>query len=209
MISAEPFGYTSWDQVTGYFDGDGSVGVEIVKFVLRLRIRYVDTWKQQAESIHSFLIRNGVKAASLTRDHKRSGATAYRVEVRVADEILKVAKEMLPRCVKKAEDLQITIDYLENRITGDEAVARFNAEILIGRRKGHVRKSAIPHTRSRGLRLWKLTNARKARSAYAVDVPDDITSMIKEDRASGLGHYSLARKYSLSESVIRRILGDP
>lgn len=30
--------YTSWEQVAGYFDGDGNVGVEVVKYVLKFKL---------------------------------------------------------------------------------------------------------------------------------------------------------------------------
>jgi len=117
---------------------------------------------------------------------------------------------MLPFCVKKAEDLQITIDYLEDRITADEAVRRFNAEIRVGRRKGHIRRSDLPLTRSEGIRRWKLMNAKKARAAYEVNVDDGTQENIREDHTRlGMGYIRLGRKYGYSQSVIRRILGRP
>ena len=35
--------YSAWEQVAGYFDGDGNVGLELVERVLRLKLRFVDT----------------------------------------------------------------------------------------------------------------------------------------------------------------------
>jgi len=89
---------------------------------------------------------------------------------------------MLPYVVKKKEDLQIAINYIEGRITGN--------------------------TRDEGLRLSKLENARKARAAYAVDVSNEIQERIKEDHSSGkLGQVRLSKKYGYSVSEIRRVLG--
>jgi ribosome-binding protein aMBF1 (putative translation factor) len=132
------------------------------------------------------------------------------VEIRTVDDLLEVAKAMYPFCVKKANDLQIAIDYLEDKVTGDVAIERFNAEVKSGRRSGYIRQSSIPYTRSEGIRLWRLSNARRARAAYAVNVPEDVITKIKQDRNSdGMGYYRLAKKYGYSESVIRRILGRP
>jgi hypothetical protein len=62
--------------VAGYFDGDGSVGVEIVRYVLRFRIRYVDTWKEQVDAIRDFLLRTGLDVPPLLRDNKNDPKSA-------------------------------------------------------------------------------------------------------------------------------------
>jgi len=203
-------GYSSWRQVSGYFDGDGSVSLEIVRYVLRFRVRFVDTWRPQVVSIRLFLIQHGITPTGVNQDNKKDRLAPYRVEVGAAGEVLKVAKKMLPFCLKKAEDLRITIDYLEGRITANEAVNRFNEEVRRGRRSGFIRESNVTYTRPEGLRLWQLENARKARAAHAVDVSSDIQNLIREDHnKSGLGFVRLSKKYGYSQSVIKRILRGP
>ena len=200
-------GYSSWRQVSGYFDGDGSVSLEVVKYVLRFRVRFADTWKPQMDSIRSFLIRHGIRATGVNRDNAKDPLPAYRVEVGAVGSVLEVARFMLPFCVKKAEDLGITIDYLEGRITADEAVAKFNEEVRRGRRSGFIRESSMPYKRAQGIRLKQLENARKARAAYAVYVSPDVRDKIREDHAKlKVGFISLSKKYGYSPSVIRRIL---
>jgi hypothetical protein len=199
--------YRTWEQVAGYFDGDGSVSLAVVKRVLRFRLRFVDRWKPQVEAIRAFMIQRGIRPTSVNRDNKNDPRSGYRVEVGSIVDVLSVAKSMLPFCMKKAADLAITIDYLEDKITGDEAVARFNEEVLSGRRSGIIRKSDQPFTRSVGLRASKLENAAKARRAYAVKVDQSTQEQIRSDHLEGkMGWYRLSRKYGLSVSVIRRIL---
>ena len=109
--------------------------------------------------------------------------------------------------VKKSEDLRITIEYLEGRITGNEAVAAFNDEVASGRRRGSHREAEIPYTREQGIRLSKLANAKKARAAYAVNVAIEIQDKIRDDHSKmKLGSIRLSKKYGYSQSVIRRIL---
>ena len=116
---------------------------------------------------------------------------------------------MFPLVVKKKEDLRIAIDYLEGKMSGNEAIAMFNIEVKTGRRRGKIRKETLPLTREEGLRLTKIENARKARAAYAVDVPPAVQERIKKEHSEGkLGHIRLSKKYGYSPSVIRRVLGE-
>jgi hypothetical protein len=142
------------------------------------------------------------------RDEKEVWQAAYRLDVSEVGSVLKTAKAMLRHCVKKKEDLRIAIDYLEGRITGNQAIRAFNAEVRIGRRRGQIREENLPYTREEGLRLSQLENARNARAAYAVNVSPDIQARIRADHhLLKLGHLRLSRKYGYSVSVIRRVLG--
>jgi len=115
-------------------------------------------------------------------------------------------RSLLPLCVKKHEDLRISLDYFENKTTGDEAVERYNFQISIGRRRG-IRKTAhLPYTREEGLGLYQKANARKARLAHRVQVPINIKRTIKRDRKRGMGVRSLERKYGYTHGVIERVI---
>ena len=194
--------------MAGYFDGDGNVGVEVVKYVLKFKLRFSDTWKAQVLTIKSFLNREGISTSALWHEISEGRRDAYRIEVSALAGVLKAAKAMLPFCVKKAEDLQILVDYLEGKLNGNQAIERFNEEVRTGRRSGYFREPTLPHTRMEGLRIKQLENARKARAAYAVDVSPGVQNQIKKDHAEEkLGQIRLSRKYGYTVSVIRRILG--
>ena len=202
--------YSSWRQVSGYFDGDGNVGVEIVKNVLRLRVRFIDTWRPQVEAIQTFLIGQRLRMTRIVVEKSAGRSDAYRLEISGMSSVLRASKAMLPYCVKKAEDLRIAIDYLENRITGDVAITRLNNEVLSGRRSGNLRNASLPLTRSQGTRKKQLENARMARLAHAVQVEETVQEQIRNDHSlAGLGIIRLSRKYGYSNSVIRRILRGP
>jgi hypothetical protein len=205
-----PAAYTSWSQLSGYFDGDGNVGLEVAKRVLRFKIRFVDTWRPQIDSIASFLAQQGIACGCVGKGDKRgTWQAAYRLDIVEVDSVLKTAKSMLMGTVKKRTELQAVIDYLEGRKTGNQILEVFNEAVKAGRRRGKVRFEDLPLTREEGLRLSQLENARDAREAYAVNVSAEIQSSIREDhRELGLGHILLSRKYGYSVSVIRRILGE-
>jgi hypothetical protein len=199
--------YSSWRQVSGYFDGDGNLGVEVVRYVLRMKIRFTDTWRPQVEAVRGFLLRRKLSVGEIGVETTEGRNDAYRVEIAKASDVLRAARAMLPYCAKKAEDLQIAVDYLENRVTGDQAVARLNNEVLSLRRAGIVRQVNLPLTRSQGIRTKELENARKARLAHAINVGEETQNQIRKDHVGGLGIIRLSKKYGYSQSVVRRILG--
>jgi len=203
--------YHSWRQVAGYFDGDGNVGLEVVKRALRFKLRYVDTWKPQIVSIAIFLERHDLRFSKIGRDEKTGNwQPAYRLDITEVKSVLTAARAMLRYTVKKRAELQIVIDYLEGRITGNTAIASFNAEVRSGRRRGKIRAEAVPYTRQDGLRLSKLENARKARATYAVHVSPEVQESIRKDhQVLKLGQMRLSKKYGYSLHVIRRVLGAP
>lgn len=141
--------YTSWKQVGGCFDGDGNVGLEVVEYVLRFRLRFSGTWLPQIETIKDFLYCNGIGTTRIQHEASVGHLDAFRIDVNAIEGVLIAARAMLPFCVKKAEDLRTMIDYLEGRITGNQAIERFNEEVRIGRRSGFTRALTLP---KRGLR---------------------------------------------------------
>jgi hypothetical protein len=202
--------YNTWGQIGGYFDGDGNVGLEAVRYVIRFKLRFSDTWEPQIKAVRSFLGSKNVTTTVISRERHLDKKDAYRIDVDSIAGVLKAAKAMLPYCVKKAEDLQIVVDYLEGRITGNKAIERFNQEVRMGRRSGYIREPTLPFTREEGIRLAQLENARKARSAYAVTIKDEVQQAIRSDRKElKLSQIRLSKKYGYTVSVIRRVLGAP
>jgi len=132
----------------------------------------------------------------------------YRLDVGEIQSTIKVIRSLLPFCVKKHADLQIALDYFDDRITGNKAIMLLDNLRAIGSRRGAVHVADLPFTRSEGLRLYKLTNAKKARDAHIVKVPREIRKQIKADHSKEkLSHVTLSKKYCYSVSVIRRVLG--
>lgn len=210
LREAGPGRYSSWKEVAGYFDGDGNVGLEVVTRVLRFRIRFVDTWRPQIEAVSALLVRQGLRCGSIGKGSTKGvWQAAYRLDVTEVRSVILAAKAMRRYAVKKREELGVVVDYLEERITGNQAIRDFNEGVKSGRRRGKIRFENVPYTRDEGLRLSQLGNARKAREAHAVDVPLAVQDDIRRDHSDRrVGHILLSRKYGYSVSVIRRILGE-
>src|SRR5271157_765829 len=99
--------YNSWEQVSGYFDGDGNVRVEIGTYVLRVGIRFADTWRPQLVSVRDFLLKQGITSVGVGTDKARLGnrRTAYRLDIGEANSVLALIRGMIGYCIKKKEDL--------------------------------------------------------------------------------------------------------
>ena len=118
--------------MSGYFDGDGNVGLEVVKRVLRIKIRFVDTWRPQIESVLKFLRSHRVRTGNVGRDVKGAWQPAYRLDITEVASVLKAARAMLRFTVKKNEDLKIAVEYLEGRMTGNEAIRASTKKSVLG-----------------------------------------------------------------------------
>jgi hypothetical protein len=206
--------YSSWRQVAGYFDGDGTLGISDTSnqpYKLGLNLIFVDQSKDQIGMIQRFLQRKGVITSNIL---KTSRGTAYMVAVSRFDSVLFCLKAMRPHLFKKAIEAQTGIDYYEGRIRGDELFKIFGEEVEAGRRERHDRKVAIhvPFTYPEGDALMKARRREK------------IIAVIEKSRAKvSRGDYDSIRRAhfvegrSLSElrqmhpqyarETIRRILG--
>lgn len=143
----------------------------------------------------------------LDQDRAGNRRPAYRLDVGETASVIMLVRALGSLCVKKSEDLKIALDYLEDRITGDEAASRFNDLIATGRRKGKRRMTMMPYTRRQGLRLHELTNAKRARDAHRVRVDPAVEEKIRNDHLKlGMGETTLSRKYGYTKGVLRRVL---
>jgi len=116
-------GYRDWRQVSGYFDGDGSVHVHYGKWTVRFKLSWSDSSRQQVSQIREFLTSHGIRPAPKLI----FALGAYTLVVGDQNEVLKAAREMLPFVYKKRAELQTIIDYRGDKITGSGVFERFKA----------------------------------------------------------------------------------
>jgi hypothetical protein len=143
--------YTTWCQIAGYFDGDGTVEFSIKGRRVHIRLAFDDNWKPFLEGIRSFLIEKGVVPGKVRQ--KEKSMTWHIVVSRIASVIL-MANEMLPFVVKKRRELQAAIEYLEGRMSGREFVEIMNEEVRQGQRTGKLRPYGPPYRRLKRRNAW-------------------------------------------------------
>ena len=155
LTEGRPF-YSSWTQTSGYFDGDGAVIPVAQYYNLLFHLTWADTYSPQLEQVKKFLDSEGLHPAKIA-----DGTTAYILSLNRQDEVLVAAKSMLPFAYKKWYDLQTAIQYLENRITGSEAMNRLNESVKARSRSAPIRHVHMPFFRNEGVFAGRALGARR------------------------------------------------
>jgi hypothetical protein len=132
--------YRAWTQVSGYFDGDGSVHLRTDSpVVLRFALVWVDNCYLQLLQLKTFLASRGIILGNVLQQ----GVGVFRLQISSPRFALFAAKQMSPFCFKKQPELTILREYYENKITGTEAISRINAVVIAGVRLGKIRPSVV------------------------------------------------------------------
>jgi hypothetical protein len=197
--------YTTWEQVAGYFDGDGSVLVYVRTYTIYFTVEWTDTSLPQLDQIKGFLRRNAVYTSPRINVQKGK-YTSYSLQVSFQDSILRLAKCLWKYSFKKRNELRAVINYLENKITANQAIEVFNQAVTEGTRAGIIRKVTIPYIRREGLRMARVEAGRKAGIARSTLSPEQIAE-VKHKRADlHKTIRELAAEYHVSTNVILRAL---
>ena len=200
--------YNSWKQIAAYFDGDGSVSTRVRVFTLSFSLEFSESYFPQLVQVRDFLTSEGIPTRTITTQRRRSGYSInYVLRVDTQREVLLVCKRLLPFSFKKNWDLQTTIDYLEDRITGEEAIRRFNVSIESGRREGLVRAVSMPFKKSEGIRMSALIGGRQSGTKRAKLNREQVELLRRHRDTSGETYAQLARLFGASSDVMRSALG--
>ena len=103
--------YESWEQVSGHFDGDGSLKVHAGVYSLTLEASWAGQDLEQLLGVKVFLGKQGVHG---NIGRYRSGPeTYYELGVPESGNLLLLLKKMLTHVIKKKSQIATAIDYLE------------------------------------------------------------------------------------------------
>ena len=206
--------YDSWRQIAGYFDGDGTIYFSDTSnqpYKLSISLVFVDQSLDQLRMLRDFLNLHGIRTSHVL---KRSDSIAYELAVSQFKSVKRALGRMTRFLCKKAIEAQAALDYYEGRITGDQLVSVFQAEVDAGRRERKVRTVvlSVPYKRPEGDRLMKLTRKGRPRDAFG---RSRAKLTLKDLRDLRIKHFDegkricdLAREYpQYARETIRRVLG--
>jgi hypothetical protein len=194
----EARGYTTWEQVAGYFDGDGSPKIHVGVFTLHVTVSWSDQDRELLEHIERFLSRGG--ASCRMGEFHRGSSTYYELSVTEGGNALLVLKAMLPFLDKKWSQVNAAVSYLEDRITGDAFIEVLNEAVLTKRRSSSLIVAKIPYRKLQG-RLM-----RKPRPECRVLKREEVIEAKQQRETLGLTFRELAKIYNVSDSTILRAL---
>ena len=204
--------YTSWKQVAGYFDGDGTIGfsdLSNVPFKLGLSLIFTDQSVEQIANIRTFLKKRGIKTSHVLK----TTTNAFIVAVSQYLSVKKTLRSMLPFLSKKRNEAKAALDYYASRISGNELIAIFQKEVEAGRRERRPhRQLDVPFLHRDGAFLMREVRRSRLRDALgrfrAKVTPEDFARIRERHFDHNTRIKDLMTKYpQYSKETIRRILG--
>lgn len=196
-------GYSGWCAVSSYFDGDGTVEIQVSKLTLRFKLSWADNWRNQLEQIKRFLEAQGIVCERVVY-----AKGAWHLVIGRIDSLRRAAAEMLQSgcSYKKRRELSALVSYYDNRLTGDRVIGEFNWCVREGIRSGFERTSRLPLTYKGAKRLQARLAGERARVVHQ-KVDPTLRSIIVDERVRlGLSVKKLALKHELSKTTISRVL---
>ena len=139
--------YRGWVGLAGYFDGDGTIEVNVRMFTVDIRLAFDENWKPHLDGIRTFLEAQGITCGAV---RKKDGFNTWHLVISQRASALLLARKLVRHAVKKRGELITAIAYMENEITAEEFVRRLNNFVRIGERTGKLRRAAPPFTLSEG-----------------------------------------------------------
>lgn len=198
--SQEERGYSTWEQVAGYFDGDGSPKVHVGVYAITLTITWSDEYREMLEHINQFLSQEGI--VGKIGQFRRGQSVYYELHVSEGRNALLVLKKMLPHLDKKWSQVKAAIDYLENRITGNQFVEALNEAIRAKKRSSSLRVARLPYTKLQGKHLAKSIG----RPGGRIMTKDQLMDARRNRELRGLTFRELAEIYNVAASTVYRSL---
>jgi hypothetical protein len=206
--------YQTWEQVAGYFDGDGTIALSDLSnlpYKLSISLVFIDQSVDQIRTVRDFLQKMGIRTSNILKHYKLS---ANLVAVSEFNSVIETLKGMLPYLCKKEREAKAALDYYEGRITGNELIEVFRQEVEVGRRERRPRRVVIdvPYTRAQGLAIMKERRKARLRDAFgrfrSRVTPEDLGRIRHEHFIEGKRLRDLVKEYpQYARETIRRILG--
>jgi hypothetical protein len=198
----EATSYTTWHQTAGYFDGDGGVILKLEMFTVSIGLDWADSYKPQLEAIRGFLIREGLRPARTYSAGE--GNPVWHLRLTNQTDLIWALSKMAPLVVKKGDQVDASIRYLKDEITGEELIEAFNNAVRAGTRSGYLRTLKMPYTHSQGVakgrkNLGKGPIAQRKISATVLD-------RVRRRREDGLTLREISGSVGVSYSSIQRAL---
>lgn len=208
VSSAGAHGYSKWEQVAGYFDGDGCVSVYLGNFTIAFYLDWGDQYRGQILQLQEFFKSQGITTGTV---HKATSSSTWLLRIAQEDSAIKVAEKLYPLCHKKRDELQLLLRYRrDNAITGTEVLECLNHFVTIGKRETHgpPRTVSLPWTYEKGFRLSKLRGGNVRAGKTHVLTDRQIRSIWEHRKLFGLSLRRLARMFGVSHHTIRKVLRD-
>jgi hypothetical protein len=205
--------YKTWEQVAGYFDGDGTISISDISnqpYKLGISLIFTDASIEQITMLREFFVSRGYQTSRVLK----SSTSAWMLAIGRYEVVISVLKSMLPHLYKKSIEAKAAIDYYEGRLTGNAFLEIFKVEVESGRRERHPHRVVVdvPYTYFEGTRLMnegRRSRLRDALGKYRAKVSqEDYAEIRRKYLVEGKRLRDLVLEYpQYARETIRRVLG--
>ena len=152
------------EYVSAFFDGEGSINLSPGMYSIGISLRFSQVNKRVLDEIAELLSSKGVSGIGVYVNDRTRRHPIHALVIGSNDGEKSALTMMLPYRRVKSVQTSLTLDYLQDKITGDEFIRAMNAEVQAGRRAGKIYSVDQPFKRSEGVgKIWNrsLAHARQ------------------------------------------------
>jgi hypothetical protein len=153
----------SLDWVGGFFDGEGSVSLNVRSFSIDIQVSITQVYRPILERVNSFLNAEGIFGGTV---YSERGGRVNRLVFTSNHSILRMLTLIEPALRIKRRQARATIEYLSDALEGADYIEVMNQEVKLRRRGGKVRLISQHWVRSAGIKKTRLESMALARSVY-------------------------------------------
>jgi LAGLIDADG DNA endonuclease family protein len=149
------------EYVSAFFDGEGSINLSPGMYSIGVSLKFSQVDKRILDEIAKLLSSKGVSGIGVYVSDRTRRHPIHALVIGSNDGVESALTMMLPYLRVKSVQAQFTLDYLRDKITGDEFIKAMNAEVRGGRRAGKIYFVDQPFKRSGGIeKIWSKSLAR-------------------------------------------------
>jgi hypothetical protein len=152
------------EYVAAFFDGEGSISLSPGEHSVGVTLRFSQVDKSVLDEIAGFLRSAGVSGIGIYVGDRNRRHAIHVLVVGSNDGVVLALTLMVPYLRVKSQQAKLTLDYLQDRITGNQYIEAMNNEVREGRRAGKLYAVNQPSKRSEGIgKIWNqsLAHARQ------------------------------------------------
>lgn len=198
--------YSTWEQVAGYFDGDGSVSIFVWKYVVSFYLDWADQSRGQLDQIAAFLTKEGIRVGFV---RKMTRSSAFVLRIGEQGSVIRASEHLARLCFKKRSELTTVLEYRKlDLISGSEVQKRFERFVELGIRERHGKRRfrPMPWSFSVGYHLSRKSIALRGRLPYPRLSEAQQQEALERHNVFGESLSALSKSYGISRSAMWRML---
>jgi hypothetical protein len=152
------------EYISAFFDGEGSISLSPGTHSIGITLRFSQVDKRVLDEIAEFLSSKGVSGIRVYVSDRNRRHAIHALVIGSNEGVESTLTMMWPYLRVKSVQAKFTLDYLQDKITGNEFIKAMNGEVQAGRRAGKIYTVDQPFKRSEGIaEIWNgsLAHARQ------------------------------------------------